>query len=441
MTKENLIALIDHNTKIQWKVEKTDVNTILFYKFNQKNQLEKEKFIERIKNKPFKICITNFEMESENCYGVSDIEFENLQSELLNTIYPLSTNLKFIGLTGTNGKTTTVDLVRQLAVLNKKNILTFGTLGCYRNDELVENFNLTTPNLIDAHKFIFDQQEELEVIAFELSSHALEQNRLGHFRFDSIGWTNLTQDHLDYHNTMENYFQAKCKIRELVKKSGLIFLSKALSLEDLEFSFEFEVVSEGENGDHPFFSLSFNKENLDMAYALLKNIFPELKREATKLLPSPGRFDVISHMNSFIAIDYAHTPDALLSICREIKDNFPDHKLKVLFGCGGDRDRGKRSLMAKAVSQYASYGFITSDNPRFENADDIIKDILEGMSIPYEVEVDREQAIGKALNSLDKDILLIAGKGHENYIDIKGKRIFHDDKFCVQKILESQKND
>lgn len=441
MTRDNLFSLIDSQINIQWQTEKCDKDSILFYKFNKKTKDEKDAFIARTKGINFKACVINIEDEFDECLCVSDEEFSHLQEDLLTRLYPHKDSLFFVGVTGTNGKTTTIDLVRQLCVLNEKNILTFGTLGSYKNDEFVENFHLTTPNLIDAHKLIWEHQKELDVVAFELSSHALEQDRLGHLRFDSLGWTNFTQDHLDFHKDMESYFMAKSKISELKKSDGSIFLTRSLKDYFKKIKFEHKVTKEKEQAEHQFFKLDFNKSNLNMAITLLRNIFPKLSNFPTKLGPAPGRFEVKAIGKSFVAIDYAHTPDALRSICREVKNQFPSHKLKVLFGCGGDRDKEKRALMGKAASSYADYVFVTSDNPRFEKPSDIINDIVAGLSVKYEREIEREQAINNALATLDKEILIIAGKGHENYIDIKGVKIPYSDKDVVDKYIASRSND
>ncbi len=440
MINKQILDHIDSKTNIQWQTECCDEHSVLFYKFNRKDENEKSIFLKRIKNIKFKVCILNTTHKGENFVCLSDAEYTSLQEELLCKVYPLKSTLSLIGVTGTNGKTTTVDLIRQLCILNKKKVLTFGTLGSYKNSEVVENFNLTTPSLIDGHKLIWEHQDEIDVVVFELSSHALEQNRLGHLRFDSLGWTNFTQDHLDFHGTMEKYFEAKSKIAKLKSKKGKVFVTVKLKEYIEKMNFSFQTIDEYEEAEHTFFKLDFNKSNLNMALALLRNVFSEFKNFPTKLQPAPGRFDILSVGDGHVAIDYAHTPDALSSICREVKNHFPDFKLKLIFGCGGDRDRHKRSVMGKAASEYADYIFLTSDNPRFEDPKLIIEDIVGGISTPFEIEVDRKQAIRNALSKLGKDVLIIAGKGHEDYIDKEGVKFPYSDRAVVEEFIrESEK--
>lgn len=422
-------------TNIQWKTQDSDPNSILFYRLNDSDTESLRLFKDRIDKANFKFCIVNNEsLTVKNIIGTSTEEFNSLQLALLKTYYPVSNDLKFLGVTGTNGKTTTVDLIRQIALSNNKKILSFGTLGVYLNDEKIENFNLTTPALIDIYQTIHKHQEKVDWIAFELSSHALEQKRLGDFKFDSIGWTNFTQDHLDYHGSMEDYFMAKSLIGEYIKKNGQIYLTRAMKKFEDQITFDFKFSEPSIAPETPFFKMSFNRENLSLAKAMSEYLLGnEIKM--MELVPPPGRFEVYKHGNSFVVIDYAHTPDAIESLCREVTLSFPDHKLIVLFGCGGDRDRTKRAVMGEAASRFASAIVVTNDNPRTEDPQSIADDIIKGISVQYSIILDREIAIKESIENMNRSVLVIVGKGHEDYMEVQGERKFFSDSKVVNELI------
>lgn len=432
-------TIVEKINNIDWKTSETTDTGILFYKFNTSSDEEIENFHERIKECKFSICLTNcgktlniknvFELELEN--------FNNIKEELLNEFYPCHflERKKVFGVTGTNGKTTTVYLLAQLGMQLEKRVLTVGTLGVLLNNKEVANYNLTTPDYIDLRKELYKHRDDFDIFAMELSSHALSQNRLGSIKFDKIGWTNFTQDHLDYHNTMDEYFLAKCEVFKILKdqNEGVIIPE---TQDDLIQKLKDKKIKLAEIPNvklNPFFKMDYNLENLSIAVALLGD---EKSFKFEKLNPSPGRFNIINYNDSFIIIDYAHTSDALESICHDIKKSFIDYELITLFGCGGDRDRSKRPLMAKAAEKYSNSVIVTSDNPRFEEPEAIIADVIKGLSEEYYVEVNREDAIKLGIKLIEKKtVLLIAGKGHEPYIDIKGVKHPYNDEACVRKIL------
>ncbi len=431
---------LDSVEKISWKAQDCDSNTVLFYKFNNKDQLEVTKFEERTKNISVnKIIINHSYPLAENIINVSDEEFLSIQEELLNKLYPLNHDIQFIGVTGTNGKTTTVDLVRQLALKRKKRILSVGTLGFYLNDKKLEDFALTTPAYIDLRKFLFNYKDKIDVVVMELSSHALVQKRVGSLTFNSIGWTNLTQDHLDFHNTMDEYFSAKMRVFDLLKDGATVCIpSSQTDLVKKIQSVRVKELDSIECVENSFFKMNYNQENLAIAVELLSSVGVKDfdQKEMESLVAPPGRFNILEIADKKIIIDYAHTPDSLSSIGREIKLSFPNLSLVTVFGCGGDRDRSKRALMASAAEKNSEYVILTSDNPRYEDPSQIAKDAEAGFSKKsYSVFLEREEAIEKAIKS-KYDIILIAGKGHEDYIDQNGVKRPYSDLDVVLKVCK-----
>ena len=341
--------------------------------------------------------------------------------------------MNYIGVTGTNGKTTTTDLVLQIAYLMGKKGISIGTLGVREYQKQILDFGLTSPSLIDLRKFLFTYGKEKDFCVMEASSHALIQERLYGIKFDAAGWLSFSQDHLDFHKSMDAYFEAKSLIyRYLNPAADLIVPSSQEDLFQKLKSVSKKVRKAALiEGELPvFFSTQFNRDNLEVAMALVESTFhdrPEI--DFSKLTSPDGRFYIRSYKSNFLVVDFAHTPDALLNICRGIKKSFPGYKLKVLFGCGGDRDRTKRPLMGAVVDEWADQAYVTSDNPRSEDPATIIDDILTGFTkqIPRKI-VDRREAVRIAFSELNEnEVLLFAGKGHEDYILINGVKYPYSD--------------
>ena len=424
---------------IQWKTQDSDLNSFLFYTLRESGQNQISIARERLKSSKFKYCFIN-STEAINLPNVLSIKnevFKMLEEELLNALYPYKEDIFKIGITGTNGKTTTIDLVRQLAILKKLNVLTVGTLGVYLNEKQVENFNLTSPSYIDLRKTLNKYSEEIDVFAMELSSHALVQNRSGSLIFDKIGWTNLTQDHLDYHKTMEEYLKAKKIVFKKIKNNMKVFIPKSQTelVRRINKEKKIELVSVESVLKNPFFKMNYNLDNLSLAINSLSSITSFNVEDFEKLTPPDGRFNIINYLDSYIVIDYAHTPDALESISRELKISFPENNLITIFGCGGDRDKSKRPQMASAARKSSDYLIVTSDNPRFENPEQIIRDTIVALEGDFEICIDRKAAITKGFKMLNKSVLLIAGKGHENYIDQDGIKRPYSDLQTVQELM------
>ena len=281
----------------------------------------------------------------------------------------------------------------------------------------------------------------------EVSSHSLVQDRLYGLSLDAGAWVSFSQDHLDYHNSMEEYFKAKMLLGKKYLKKDKPLLVPALEKELLKSILKNDVnariqipktLNERNIKYRPLFYLSaYNQSNTEIALQLNEELWGEKNLSSIKLedIPTPlGRFSIIElDEDSMAIVDYAHTPDALLNIGAAIKSAFPGYSLTVVFGCGGNRDKTKRALMGKAVSSFADKIIVTSDNPRDEAPEDIVMDIITGLSKGYEAVIDRKQAIINALETKrKKEIILIAGKGHEEYQEIKGHKIPFSDFNIVQ---------
>ena len=385
--------------------------------------------------------------------------------------------LTMTGVTGTNGKTSTVQLIAQALSLGGNTVGTIGTLGAGLYGQHVAG-ERTTPDVIAVHRLLARMRDQgASHVAMEVSSHALEQGRVDSVAFRVAVFTNLTRDHLDYHGTMDAYGLAKAKlfswpslqavvinlddefgVRLLdgiaagVQRFGVSSRGAAgatlraerpkLSPQGLEFTLAdgqstFEVTS-------PLLG-RFNVDNLLAVAGTLRALGWTLAKIA-ETLPQLARVDGrMSRVGGergqpLVVVDYAHTPDALEQALASLREHTPG-RLTCVFGCGGDRDRGKRPQMAAIAERGADRVIVTDDNPRSEDGDAIVADILAGFSEDKRVEVqrDRAAAIAQALKGAGgNDILLIAGKGHETYQEIAGKKTPFDDLAVARAALEAR---
>lgn len=368
--------------------------------------------------------------------------------------------MKLIGVTGTNGKTTTTSVIKHILMDTGHKTGLVGTIQNEIGDTVVHTEN-TTPMTYDFMALLDRMsKEDCEYVVMEVSSFGLVQNRIGASWFRTAVFTNLTQDHLDYHKDMEDYYQAKKMLFDVCDKAlinidddyGRRLLSE-VKCEKLSFSVK-------ENADYyadgikikstgsSFWLCSggkshlvrtpipglFNVSNLTAAIAvcLLEGIaLDSILDSVAGYNGVKGRCEVIPTGRDFTVIcDYAHTPDAVENVLRSVKE-YTEGRLICLFGCGGNRDAAKRPKMAAAAAKYADRLIVTSDNPRNEEPEAIIKDILvglEGTEIPYDVVVDRREAIYHGLQIAEKgDIIVLAGKGHEDYQILAGMKHIHFD--------------
>lgn len=382
--------------------------------------------------------------------------------------------LKLIGVTGTNGKTTITTVTKR--IFDKLGIKAglIGTVSNEINDTVIHT-ERTTPEPYDlAELFAKMVKAGCEYCVMEVSSQGLEQKRLEGCEFEIGAFTNLTQDHLDVHGTMENYYNAK-KILFSISKKAIINIDDEYGRRYFdEISIPKKTLSVKGKGDFNAENIrltahgleyDFNdgEQTLPVKFAMpgmfnasnsltVIAIFESLGFDAKKIIPIlgeiegvRGRVEVVPTGRDFTVIcDYAHTPDALVNVLSTIKE-CSDGTLKCLFGCGGNRDAKKRPLMAKAAAEYADFLIVTSDNPRNEDPELIIKDILpglEGTDKPYITITDRREAIHWAVkNAKSGDIIVLAGKGHEDYQILAGmKKIHFDEREVVAEALKELDN-
>lgn len=357
-----------------------------------------------------------------------------------------SKQVKLIGVTGTNGKTSTSHYIAQLLYLLGEKAAVIGTAGNGLWGQLTESTH-TTPDVVSLHKSLrgFVNQGAKWVV-MEVSSHALEQNRLDGIDFYGAVFTNLTQDHLDYHKTMIAYGAAKTKLfhRPELKIAVLNqedafsqMIIKKIPLTTQCFFYD----------DAPKIKTqllgAFNASNVNAALTILAAAqlpIQELTTRAALLQPVKGRMEGLYYPNApLVVIDYAHTPDALAKAISALKASHK--KIWVVFGCGGDRDTSKRPLMAKAAEALADQIIVTEDNSRTEAIEAIFADIATGFSHlkPVRFIADRTEAIRFALNQADReDIILLAGKGHETYMEKNGKKQHYDEREVVAVLLKDK---
>jgi UDP-N-acetylmuramoyl-L-alanyl-D-glutamate--2,6-diaminopimelate ligase len=440
------------------------------------------KFILDAFNKGAKAVFTdgNPDITDSRIYRVKDCR--RTMAAMSNAFYGFpSKKMKMIGVTGTNGKTTITSLINHvLQTIGKKTGL-IGTNGNYINKRFIKTEH-TTPESVELNKLLNEMvNDEVEYAVMEVSSHSLALSRVYGVEFDTVVFTNLTPEHMDMHNTMDEYFAAKRILFDSLKRindkgtrTAAIyncddsfgekivastegerisygFGCGAFTAKNLKMDFEgmsFDVLvprnNDGTEKIHIKTKLTgrFNAYNILAAIAALKNTgisYSDIVESIKSFSPVDGRFNPVRLQNGAAAIiDYSHTPDSLLkaiSTIREILDeNKSKGKIITVFGCGGNRDKTKRPLMGKIASENSNEVIITSDNPRDEDPMAIIGEVKTGITCDnYSVEENRELAIKKAVEMSKKgDVILVAGKGHETYQEIKGVKYHLSDKEIVE---------
>ena len=390
--------------------------------------------------------------------------------------------LTIIGVTGTNGKTSITYMTESIFKNLNINIGVIGTIS-YRYANVVIDAPNTTPQSLDLYKMMSEMvKSNIKYLIMEVSSHSLELGRVSGIEFDIAVFTNLTQDHLDFHKNMDNYFNAKKRLFYSLsqnlknnKKFAIInsddFYGKKL-LDDSQisatkisystiskygdlFCFAKDILLSNKQSSFNFDSV-FGNANIEVNHIGLHNIYNVLAViciciavgiklekivEFLKYMTgAPGRLELIKSNKDFsVLVDYAHTDDALKNVLTAIK-NLNPAKIITVFGCGGNRDKTKRPKMAKVACSMSDFVFITSDNPREEDPVEITKDIEAGAKeinkTNYKIIVDRKEAIKQALLAAkEKDVVLIAGKGHENYQIIGRSKVHFDDRETASEIL------
>lgn len=382
--------------------------------------------------------------------------------------------LLMVGITGTNGKTTTAWLLRHILAARYRSA-SIGTLGvAFTDGEPLDADPLTTPGPVSLARTLRELVDRgVGAVAMEVSSHALDQGRVHGVRFDVAVFTNLTRDHLDYHGSEEAYLAAKCSLVDLLRPGGAAVINAddaawaglaerapralrfGLASADVDVRAEGLVVDPrgarfrlitpagSEQVELPLIG-AFNVQNaLGAAAACLALGFDvaEIAERLATVPQVPGRLERIAEWPCTVLADYAHTPDALERVLSSVKPLVAG-RLIVVFGAGGDRDRGKRPLMGAVAERFADVAIVTSDNPRTESPDAIIDEIVTGMTPGRYVRItDRRAAIERALRlAAPEDVILLAGKGHETYQILGTERLPFDERQVVAELVRPMRN-
>ncbi len=418
------------------------------------------------------------DIPAEKTEGITYIQVESTEDAVgkcATTFYGNPTSkLKLIGVTGTNGKTTIATLLYNMFRKMGYKVGLVSTVCNYIDDVAVPTDH-TTPDPITLNALLGRMADEGCAYAFmEVSSHSVAQKRIGGLKFAGGIFTNLTRDHLDYHKTVENYRNAKkgffdslekdaFAVTNLDDKNGMFMVQntkatvKTYSTRTIA-DFKANIIEQHFEGMYldingkevgVNFTGKFNVSNLLAVYgaAIMLGKKPEdVLLNLSTLKPVSGRFETLHSPNGYTAIvDYAHTPDALVNVLESIEEVMKSSKkgqIITVCGAGGNRDKGKRPIMAQEAANHSDKVIITSDNPRFEEPQDIINDMLAGLSSEQMKKVisivDRKEAIRTAcMMAQPDDVILIAGKGHENYQDVKGVKHHFDDKEVVTEIFNN----
>lgn len=392
------------------------------------------------------------------------VEIQTILPNELTTLLDFENKIKVIGITGTNGKTTTAACIYSILLDLGKKVALQGTRGCFINEQRIADKSLTTPMLLDTINNIkLAIEAGCEYFVMEVSSHAISQKRVEGLIFSLKILTNLSQDHLDYHKTFENYCAVKSQFfadesLKLINKDekNIRFNKKNCMTYGLEKPSTYKVAAYSlqkglsvavQNMETVFDYTSpmhglFNVYNTLAAIAAVDMLHVSPIEEIAKVIENfagvEGRMQVVSEI-PLVIVDFAHTPDGM----EKVLDSLKDKELIVVFGAGGDRDRAKRPLMGVVASRYAKKIIVTSDNPRSEEPQEIIEEIITGIRFKntLHVEVNREQAILKALQMQQSNqVVVVLGKGDETYQEIQGIKRPFDDREVIKKFFNNKKN-
>ena len=435
------------------------------------NNFDGNKFISIAIKKGSKIIISEKRITNpqKDILFIHTKNIRKLLAEIAFKIYKNKPN-NLIAVTGTNGKSSVSDFYLQLLKLNKIKVASIGTLGV-KSKNIRLNLPNTTIDPIRIGQILSKlKSQKINNVIMEASSHGLTQHRLDGLKFSSGIFTNLSQDHLDYHKNFKDYFKAKQYLFEnLIRKKGNVItdetlpefkrikkiaISRKLKLQVLNNSKnQFQILSHSYRGEKQILKIRYynltREINLNLIGKIqLKNILMaiiaaknsnisliKILNVLSQLKPIDGRLEKIGKIKnrSKVILDYAHTPDALRICLSNLKEQFPNKKIILLFGCGGNRDQNKRFKMGKIACDYSNEIYLTDDNPRFEDPRKIRDDIKKGIQDTSIKEIpDRKKAISEAIKNLNTgDILLVAGKGHEKTQDFGKKKIYFSDKKII----------
>ncbi len=411
-------------------------------------------------NKGTKLVLTssNSTIENENVYRYKN--YEKVFYDILKKICPDYKTKNYFGITGTNGKTTTGYLLKQLIGSTSAFV---GTVDEENYFNFTKEEHLTTPKLFNLVKLISNLNSDIDSIILEVSSHAIKQERLKDINFIISGFTNLSQDHLDYHTNMDEYLMTKSELFNKEISNKFLFVDTEYG-QQINLKQNYRGISIGNSSSNDIEFLSYKNEIISfkidgikiqenllitgpesvynfllafgLAYYSQLYDFEILKNNIKTLKNPPGRYQVLDTNENSIIVDYSHTPDAIEKVIRYTRDLY-QNEIIVLFGAGGNRDKSKRSLMGQA-SQLANKIIITNDNPRSENPMEIAKDILAGIDLQKDAKIilDRRDALEEAISFLnEKTTLLVLGKGHEKNQEIGDRILDFDDVVVIKDIL------
>ena len=396
---------------------------------------------------------------------IVDNSAKYFQKLLVEEYSPRLDGIKLVGITGTNGKTTSAYLSYQVLNKHGKKAAYMGTLG-FMCGEYYEELPNTSPEILTIYKLLFKAMDEgCEYVIMEISSHALDLKRIEGLKYDVCAFTNLTEDHLDYHKTMENYLECKLSILNYLKKDGIMLLNaddeaskrfmercentKTFGLNEADYAAkDYKIYPDHidmmVNGYETKINLTskFNVYNYLTMFGIISELGISGKEiaEISPLLKAPkGRCETYKVRDGYAVVDYAHTPDAVLKVVTAYKE-LAKARVITLVGCGGDRDPRKRPIMGEFASHYSDFVIFTNDNPRTEDPEKIMDDILKGVKKDnYTVCFDRREAIKMALDMIEKDdIVLLLGKGHEDYQILGRTKVHLDDSEEILKYNEKE---
>ena len=385
-----------------------------------------------------------------------------------------SRKFKLIGITGTKGKTTTTYMIKTLLEAQGKKVGLIGTIENYIGEESLGESDRTTPESLELQKIFAEMvKEKVEYVVMEVSSQALKLNRVAGSNFDVGVFTNFSKEHISKkeHTDMEDYFnskmklfnmcqmafvniddfrgarvkrEAKCQVKTYGIDNGCDLLAKDITITNVGVDFKAKLTDRNERikVDIPG-RFSVYNSLAAISVALYYGCSPEIIKTALENIKIPGRSELVPNKKELsIMIDYAHSPESLENILQAVK-TYTKGRVIVVFGCGGDRDTSKRPIMGEIAGRIADYSIVTSDNPRTEDPELIVKDIEKGIAKTkgkYEVIVDRKEAIEKAISMANKkDIIILAGKGHEPYQEINKKKYPFDERIIVKDIINKMK--
>ena len=427
---------------------------------DHENKKKLNEYISTSLNKNPKFVITSKRCDIQDKKVLKFNDYKTIFNHILEGISPEYRKINYFGITGTNGKTTTAFYLNQLLGLDN---LFIGTIDDKTKYSFTHEKILTTPKLFNVVKLISLQKDNVRSVSLEVSSHALDQNRLGNLKFLVSGFTNLSQDHLDYHGSIDNYLNSKAKLFQKGVSEKFVYIESPESMQIVNSSNieSFSIGTKRYNDvsytilDEKRLNLTIDGnqfecqlyltgpkyiENFLLAFSMAyySNLFEleELIERSKYIKNPPGRFETIVSKNKTVVVDYAHTPGAIKAVIKYAQNKY--EKVNVILGAGGDRDKGKRIKMGEAAS-IADYIIITNDNPRNEDPLEISKNIIEGVPLNKRTDVilDRKDAIYKGVQSIkENEVLLVLGKGHEKFQEINNKFIPFDDVQIVKEIME-----